>query len=131
MGTARSLGYGEGSVYKETVRRTSGGVIRYVVVWRAEIIIDGKRRRVTRNTRTAALRELDKLRAAANAGLPVGDNTRLGEFLDWYVGKIVAQKHPNTQSNYIWAYKHLEPLRGKRLRELTPNDVEALPGAAR
>jgi integrase len=41
-------------------------------------------------------------------------------------GLAVGQKHLNTQSNYIWAYKQLEPLRGKRLRELTPNDVEVL-----
>jgi integrase len=122
VGTARNLGYGEGSVYKETVRRASG----LVTIWRGEITIDGKRRRITRSTRTAALRELDKLRATANAGLPVGDDTRLGQFLDWYVMKVVAQKHPNTQSNYVWAYKQLEPLRAKRLRELTPNDVETL-----
>jgi hypothetical protein len=126
MGTARRLGYGEGSVYRETVSRTSGGKVRRVVVYRGEIVIDGKRRRVTRSTRAAALTELDKLRAAANAGLPTGDGTRLGQFLDWYVEKVIAKKHPNTQSSYIWAFRQLEPLRGKRLRELTPNDVEVL-----
>jgi integrase len=126
MGTARRLGYGEGSVYRETVSRTSGGKVRRIVVYRGEIVIDGKRRRVTRSTRTAALTELDKLRAAANAGLPTGDGTRLGQFLDWYVEKVIAKKHPNTQSSYIWAFRQLEPLRGKRLRELTPNDVEVL-----
>ncbi len=126
MGTARKLGYGEGSVYKETVWRTKGGVVQKVLVWRGEITVDGKRRRVTRKTRTAALKELDRLRAAVNAGLPVGDDTRLGQFLDWYVERVVAQKHPNTQSNYVWAFKQLEPLGGKRLRELTPNDVENL-----
>jgi integrase len=126
MGTARRLGYGEGSVYRETVNRTSGGTVRRRVVYRGEIVIDGKRRRVTRSTRAQALKELDKLRATVNAGLPTGDDTRLGQFLDWYIEKVVAQKHPNTQSSYIWAYKQLEPLRGKRLRELTPSDVEVL-----
>ncbi len=122
VGTARNLGYGEGSVYPETVSRASGSV----TIWRGEITIGDKRRRITRATRTAALRELDRLRATSNAGLPVGDDTRLGQYLDWYVEKVVAQKHPNTRSNYVWAYKQLEPLRGKRLRELTPDDVEAL-----
>ncbi len=126
MGTARTLGYGEGSVYKETVRRTSDGVVRNVGVWRGEITINGKRRRITRSTRKAALGELDKLRATANAGLPTGDDTRLGSFLDWYVEKVVAKRHPNTQSSYVWAFKQLEPLRGKRLRDLAPEDVETL-----
>ncbi len=126
MGTARRLGYGEGSVYRETVRRTSKGTVQLETVYRAEIVIDGRRRRVTRRTRREALAELDKLRATANAGLPTGDDTRLGQFLGWYVEKIVAKKHPNTKSNYIWAFNQLEPLWGKRLRDLTPNDVEAL-----
>lgn len=126
MGRSRQLGYGEGSVYKERVRRTADGITRYDSVWRGEIVLDGTRRRVSGKSRSEALGKLDKLRATVNAGLPLGDDIRLGAFLDWYTRKIVAGKHPNTQSNYTWAFKQLEPLRGKRLRELTPNDVEAL-----
>ncbi len=122
MGKARRLGYGEGSIYPEA-RRSSGGT---VIVYRGEITIDGKRRRVTGTSRSDALKRLDKLRATAAAGLPMGDDTRLGQYLDWYTEKILTQKHPNTAANYAWAFTQLEPLRGKRLRELTPRDVEVL-----
>ena len=39
---------------------------------------------------------------------------------------MVAKKDPNTAANYSWSFAHLEPLHGKRLRELTPQDVERL-----
>ena len=123
MGKSRRLGYGEGSVYKENVRRASGAEVD---IWRGEITVDGKRRRVTGSTRTEALGKLDKLRATAAAGLPTGDDTRLGVYLTWYSEKVVSKKHPNTQSNYVWAFRQLEPLHGKRLRDLSPIDVETL-----
>jgi len=123
MGRSRRLGYGEGSVYKEAVPRASG---EEAVIYRGEITVDGKRRRVSGSTRREALKKLDDLRSTSAAGLPTGDDTRLGKYLDWYATKVVSKKHPNTQSNYVWAFKQLEPLRGKRLRELTPIDVETL-----
>jgi len=113
-------------VYKEQFSRTVDGVTQTGTRWRGEIVISGKRRRVDGSTRSEALEKLDELRHRSHAGRPTGNDVRLGAFLKWYTEKVVAQKHPNTQSNYIWAFKQLEPLHGKRLRDLTPNDVEDL-----
>ena len=135
MGRTHALGYGDGSVYPEKVKMASG---RSKEVWKAEIVIDGKRIRRTRSTQRAATEVLDELRAMSAAGLPVGDDTRLGEYLDWYTDKVLSQKHPNTAACYVWAFQQLGSLRGKRLRQLTPDHLEVLleqlanrsPGAA-
>jgi integrase len=113
MSRPRKLGYGDGSIYKEDGQ------------YRAQIIVDGRRIRRTRSTRKEAEHELNKLKNLAEAGLPVGDDTRLGDWLDWYRDTVVSAKHPNTQSNYAWSFSFMEPLRGRRLRELTPTHLEA------
>jgi len=113
----RKLGYGEGTTYQEADGR-----------WRGELRIGEVRRRVSGWTRGEVVEKLDALRAKASAGLPLGDDTRLGPWLDWYVNTVVADKHPNTQSSYRWAIEQAEPLHGKRLRDLTVADIEALLG---
>ena len=112
MGRTHALGYGDGSVYPEKVKMASG---RSKEVWKAEIVIDGKRIRRTRSTQRAATEVLDELRAMSAAGLPVGDDTRLGEYLDWYTDKVLSQKHPNTAACYVWAFQQLGSLRGLSL----------------
>jgi integrase len=116
MARTRKLGYGEGSVYfeKETGR------------YRGEIRIDGRPKRVSGQTAREALANLDELRKAAADGVPPGDEWRLGAWLEWYSKTVAAKKDPNTAANYSWAFAKLKPLHGKRLRELTPHDVERL-----
>jgi integrase len=115
MARSRNLGYGEGSVYQEAGGR-----------WRGELRVIGKRRRVSGWTRKEVVEKLDELRARANAGLPLGDDIRLGEWLNWFETMVVTAKDVNTRYSYTWAIKYLEPLRGKRLRDLEVDDVEIL-----
>jgi hypothetical protein len=116
MARSRTLGYGEGSIYQE---KTTGR-------WRGELRLGSTRRRISGWTRTEVVKKLDALRAEAGAGLPMGDDTRLGQWLDWYIDTVIADRHPNTQSSYRWAARHLEPLDGRRLRDLEVAEVEAL-----
>lgn len=115
MARPRKVGYGEGSLYQETDGR-----------WRGELRFGPKRRRVSGETRTEALKKLDELRAQHDAGLPIGGDTRLGAWLDWYLDNVVVEKSPNTLANYTWAVQHLQPLAGQRLRDLEVGDVESL-----
>ena len=62
----------------------------------------------------------------SEAGLPLGTDMRLGEWLDWYQEMIDAEKNPSTCANCAWAIKQLTPLRGRRLRELDVLEFEAL-----
>jgi hypothetical protein len=72
------------------------------------------------------VRKLDELRAQSEAGLPLGSDMRLGEWLDWYQEMIDAEKNPSTCANCAWGIKQLTPLRGRRLRELDVLEFEAL-----
>ena len=62
----------------------------------------------------------------SEAGLPLGTNMRLGEWLDWYQEMIEGEKNPSTCANCAWVIKQLTPLRGRRLRELDVLESEAL-----
>ena len=115
MARSRSLGYGEGTVYQEAGGR-----------WRGELRIGTQRRRVSGRTRSEAVTKLDRLRSTVADGLPMGDDTRLGPWLDWYLNAVVVHKHPNTLSSYRWAVAQSDPLHGKRLRDLSVDDVERL-----
>lgn len=128
MWRPRQLGYGEGSVYTETVQRRVKGKTSQVRIYRGEITVGGQRRRVNGKTRSEVIAGLDKLRSDAAEGLPIGDDTRLGAWLDWYEQTVLVKKDPNTAANYAWAFSHLKPLRGTLLRDLTPEDVESLLG---
>lgn len=115
MARSRKLGYGEGSIYQQRDGR-----------WRGELRLGAKRRRVSGPTRGDVVRKLDALRAQGEAGLPLGNDMRLGEWLDWYQELIDAEKNPSTCANCAWAIKQLKPLRGRRLRELDVLEFEAL-----
>ena len=115
MARSRKLGYGEGSIYQQGDGR-----------WRGELRLGTKRRRVSAWTRSEVVRKLDELRAQSEAGLPLGTDLRLGEWLDWYQEMIEGEKNPSTCANCAWVIKQLTPLRGRRLRELDVLEFEAL-----
>ena len=121
--TARR-GYGEGSLFQSA----NGRWVGFVDLGRAA---DGKRRRVkvTGRTRAEARSKVAEARQRAEDGLPSGDNrTTLGAFLEEWLTRLPGSvKSANTVDNYTWAVeKHLVPaLGGRRLRDLTPDDVVA------
>ena len=115
MARSRKLGYGEGSIYQQCDGR-----------WRGELRLGPKRRRVSAWTRSEVIAKLDELRAKSSAGLPLGTDMRLGEWLDWYQEMIDAEKNPSTCANCAWVIKQLTPLRGRRLRELDVLEFESL-----
>src|ERR1700722_20514093 len=115
MARSRKLGYGEGSIYQQPDGR-----------WRGELRLGTSRRRVSGPTRSDVVRKLDALRAESEAGLPLGSDMRLGEWLDWYQELIDAEKNPSTCANCAWGIKQLTPLRGRRLRDLDVLEFEAL-----
>jgi integrase len=119
---------GEGTVFFEADRDRWVGVV--------DLGSDGGRRRrakVTGRTKSEALRKLRELRRRAEDGLPVGDGgLTFGAFLDRWLADVLPARgrvnSTNTVANYRWAVeRHLKPALGaKRLRALTPDDVEAL-----
>lgn len=115
MARSRNLGYGEGSVYQEKDGR-----------WRGEFRIGSKRRRVSGSTRREALAELDEIRAQAEGGLPLGNDVRLGVWLEAFRSRVMGDRDPNTLANYDWAIGHLQPLHKRRIRDLEVADVENL-----
>lgn len=122
MSNAR--GNGEGSVYKELRERKDGPVER----WIAQVMIDGKKRRVVCETEAAAKRELRKLLKSVDDGRPIADgNLTLGGLLDEWERKVLANKDikGSTISRHRWALNILrEDLGGTRVRTLTPEKVE-------
>ncbi|MGI8751731.1 MAG: tyrosine-type recombinase/integrase [Acidimicrobiales bacterium] len=117
-------GNGEGSIYFDA----SVGVYRAAVT-----LPDGGRRRVSAKTRKACQAKLVELQRQLEAGVPVASGDRLGPFLMWWLGSLEAkalagQKSPNTVDNARWAVETwiVPALGAKRLRELQPEDVEAL-----
>jgi integrase len=119
MARPRRLGYGEGTVYFD---RSKG-------VYRGAITVDGIRRRVSGDTRQAALEALDRLRGDLANATPVGDDTRLSTWISWWLENVGAAKpdpSASTEDNYRWALEQASSIGGKRLRELTTADVEGL-----
>lgn len=119
MARPRRLGYGEGSVYLDKSKR----------VWRGAIAIDGVRRRVSGDTRQAALEALDRLRSDLANATPVGDDTRLSTWISWWLENVGATKSDpsaSTEDNYRWALEQASFIGDKRLRELTTADIEGL-----
>ncbi len=115
MGRPRKLGHGEGSVYFESATGR----------WRGEVRGEqGQRRRVSGSTRKEATEKLDELRRQIADGLPVGDDTRLGSWIQWWQANVGAAKSPRTADHDRWALAQLDQIKGKRLRDLTVADVE-------
>lgn len=119
MGRPRKLGYGEGSVYLD---KSKG-------VYRGAVTINGVRRRVSGRTRSEALAALDELRTDMANAIPTGDETRLATWIAWWLEFVgAAREDPSeaTAYNYRWALAQASSLGGKRLRDLTTADIEAL-----
>jgi integrase len=94
---------------------------------------DGRRRYVSGKTKRACRDKLRDMEGNVAAGLPVEDGDRLRTFLEWWIRTLEAKasagsKSLNTVDNAKWAVDTwIEPeLGSKRLRELTPEDVERL-----
>jgi integrase len=107
---------GAGSLYQ----RSSDGR------WVGAVTTPLGRRTVSAKTAEEAQRKLDQLRRQVADGLSIGEDKRLGPWLDWFTEAVVAKKDPNTQENYRWTFGKLAPLYNKRLRQLTPDHVEGL-----
>ena len=64
----------------------------------AELHIRGRRRRVTGANRSDVVAKLDEIRGAMAGGLPIGDDTKLGSWLEWCT-TVEVKKDPNTLAN--------------------------------
>lgn len=120
---AKRRGNNEGSIYKD-----QRGFYRGAVT-----LPDGSRRFVSAKTREACKDKLVDLQSSIAEGLPTGDTDTLGPFLTWWLGRLEAKagsgkKSTNTVDNARWAVeKWIVPALGsKRLRDLSPEDVERL-----
>jgi hypothetical protein len=117
-------GQNEGSVYFDAS----------VGLWRGAVTLPGGvRKRVSAKTEPACKKKARKLLAQIDAGLPVESSDRLSTFLKWWIGTLdakatVGAKSTNTVDNARWAVdRWIVPALGtKRLRDLTPEDVELL-----
>jgi integrase len=92
----------------------------------ARLTVDGRTYKRSAPSKAGARAQLDKMRRQVGDGLPVGDDTRLGAWLDWYSETVVAKLDVNTQDNYAWAFAKLDPLAGQRLRALDVAHVERI-----
>jgi integrase len=117
--------YGDGSVFWNDKRQ------RWIGIFTADTGENGKRirRSVSAKTKTEARRKLRLLQREALDGRPTPDGSmRLGALLDkWMTESVVPRSEsPNTLAGYRWAVdRHLKlGLGTKRLRELTPDDVD-------
>ena len=120
----RKRGNNEGSLYFDT----SVGLYRGAVM-----LPNGRRKTVSAKTRKAASEKLTAIQGQLVAGLPTSSTERLGPFLDWWLKSLEARaiagaKSVNTVDNARWACRvWIQPALGnKRLRDLLPEDVEAL-----
>lgn len=119
--------YGDGSVFWVAKRQ------RWVGIFTADVDENGRRirRSVSAKKKTEARRKLRLLQREALDGCPTPDGSmRLGALLDKWMTESVAPRteSPNTLAGYRWAVdRHLKPgLGAKRLRDLTPDDVDLL-----
>lgn len=126
---AKRRGHGEGSIFFQEDRNRWVGSI--------DLGDDGTGRRrrasVTGKTKTAVRDKLRAMQHQVEAGLPVADGgLTFGSFLDRWLGDVLPARtrvrSSKTVDNYRWAVeRHLKPALGaKRLRTLSPDDVEGL-----
>jgi len=124
--------HGDGSIFWDQRRR------RWVGIYTAGRDSTGSRirRKVNARTKTEARRRLRALQREAVDGQPAPNGAvRLGAFLDRWLDEVVPLRvfSPNTIDNYRWAVnQHIKPALGtRRLRDLTPDDVDSLLRAKR
>lgn len=126
---AKRRGHGEGSIFFQEGRSRWVGSI--------DVGDDGTGRRrrasVTGKTKTAVRDKLRAMQHQVEVGLPVADGgLSFGRFLDRWLADVLPARtkvrSSNTIDNYRWAVeRHLKPALGaKRLRTLSPDDVEGL-----
>ena len=121
---ARRRGNSEGSIYFDAS----------VGLYRAAITLPGgKRKRVSAKTRRAVATKLHALQAQLAAGLPMGDTSRVGPYVEWWLETLEAKassgtKSVNTVDNASGLMrKWIVPVLGtRRLIDLTPEDVESV-----
>jgi integrase len=116
-GGRRGASPGEGHVRERTDRPGT---------WQARITRDGVEHKRDAPDKAAARAHLRQMRRQLEDGLPVGDDTRLGPWCDWWLENVAAAKSPATAYNSRWALGQLSPrLTSKRVREMRVADVEA------
>ncbi len=97
--------------------------------WIAKVIVDGVPRTVSARTKTEARKQLDALRRAAEAGLPVTPGAiTVGDLLDIWAEKALPNRHlsPSRLAGHRWAIAILtEELGHLKVRNLTADHVEA------
>jgi len=115
--TKRKRGNGEGSVYREAARER----------WVGQVMIDGRRYRVTAPTKTDARRRLDDLKAKVRSGVPIGDrNTTVRSYLQWWLNEVLpGTVSAGTEEHYeSIVARYIEPYVGsRRLAALTSAHV--------
>jgi integrase len=119
--------YGDGSIFWDKRRQ------RWIGIFTSGRDASGRRirRKVTGRTKTEARQRLRALQREVVDGQPAPNGAiRLGTFLDRWLNEVVASRvsSPNTLDNYRWAVdRHIKPaLATRRLRELTPDDVDTM-----
>ncbi len=121
-------GHGEGSIFHEDERDRWVGLV--------DLPPDGSgkrgRRKVVGRTKTEVRHKLRQLQRNLEDGLPTGDGSiTLGVFLEHWLTHVLPARSrvqsPSTISSYRWAAGFaIDALGGRRLRDLSPENIEAL-----
>ena len=125
MASKAQRGNNEGSIYQEGARSPNGPTGR----WIAQILIDGRKRRAIVDSEAKAKRKLREMLSQMDAGrLVVDGNLTVRQLLDLWFAKAVPNRRLQqpTIEVHQWARAILvQDLGGKRVRNLTPDHVEA------
>lgn len=109
---------GSGSVYRDAARGT----------WMGEVVLDGKRRRVSAPNKVDCSAKLARLIADDERGVgAIGGNTTVGELLELWRTRELPNRDasPGTLENYGWSLRTVAAEFGKvRLRSLDVERVE-------
>lgn len=124
MAAVKKRGNHEGSVYQEGARagRQSGR-------WIAQVVVDGKKRRLIADSEAKAKQKLRSMQALVESGKLVGDgNLTVRQVLDQWTTKALPNRNLQqpTLEVHRWARDILvAEIGGKRVKSLTPDHVEA------
>jgi integrase len=117
MPKPRKLTHGEGTAYEMRPG-----------LWRAQAVINGRRRSASGRNKTEAIAALDELRKRIAAADGKADDEvvavpRLGAWLVEWRDVLAPEGSDNTTANRTWAIGHLAPLSAVPLDKLTSADV--------